>query len=144
MTESILYVDIENLQDIAKEAITAALERWPEDFPRPAILKLYVKADQAELWKIWASHNLPSFEVDVKGIQHYTAFGSKNSADIAIALDAFADFVKGGTQHIAVMSDDSDFAVLFAAIKQEAGLTENSEVPFKWFMTSRRIRVLSC
>jgi hypothetical protein len=137
MAESILYVDIENLQDIAKEAITAALEHWPEEFPRPAILKLYVKADQTELWKIWASHKIPSVEVVIKGVQHYTFTGSKNSADIAIALDAFADVVKERTQYVAVMSDDSDFAGLFAAIKQETGLAENSKVPFKWFMTNR-------
>src|SRR5271157_4660896 len=137
MVQSIFYIDIENLQDIAKEAITAALDHWPEEFPRPAILKLYVKADQTELWKIWASHNISSIEVAIKGVQHYTFTGSKNSADIALALDAFADVLKGRTQHIAIMSDDSDFAGLFAVIKQETSFSENLKVPFKWFMTNR-------
>ena len=137
MDQSIFYIDIENLQDIAKEAITAALNNWPQEFPRPAILKLYVKADQTELWKIWASHKISSIEVVIKGVQHYTFTGSKNSADIAITLDAFADILKGRTQHVAVMSDDSDFAGLFAAIKQETDFSENLKNPFKWFMTNR-------
>jgi hypothetical protein len=137
MAQSIFYIDIENLQDMAQEAITAALEHWPEEFPRPDILKLYVKADQTDLWKIWASHHIPAYNVIIKGAQHYTYTGSKNSADIALALDALADVLKGRTQFVAVMSDDSDFATLFTAIKQETGLTEKAKVPFKWFMTNR-------
>jgi len=39
-----LYVDVENLLDIAKEAIKDTFERWPEELPRPSILNLYVKA----------------------------------------------------------------------------------------------------
>ncbi len=137
MNQSILYVDIENLQDAAKLAIVSVFENWPVDFPRAGTIKLYVKADQTELWRIWINHNLPSVKVDVKGVQHYTFTGSKNSADLFLALDALADLLKGRTRHIAVMSDDSDFAYLFAAVKQELDLTENPEVLFKWFMTNR-------
>ena len=137
MDQSIFYVDIENLQDVAKEAVTTAIEHWPEEFPGPAVLKLYVRADQTELWDIWASHHISSVEVVVKGVQHYTVTGSKNSADISLALDALADVLKGRTKYIAVFSDDSDFATLFAAIKLETGSAENPKVPFKWFMTNR-------
>jgi hypothetical protein len=137
MAQSIFYIDIENLQESAQAAITTALEHWPEGLPRPDILKLYVKADQTELWKMWASHHIPAYNVVIKGAQHYTYSGSKNSADIALALDALADVLKGRTQFVAVMSDDSDFATLFTTIKDETGLNEKGKVPFKWFMTNR-------
>jgi hypothetical protein len=137
MDESILYVDVENLQDAAQQIIMAAIEHWPEDFPRPKLLKLYVKADLTELWRIWASHKMPSNNVVIKGVQHYSYNNSKNSADIALALDALADVLKGRTQHVAVLSDDSDFATLFAAISVETNLAERLKVPFKWFMTNR-------
>src|ERR1039458_9122179 len=137
LDHSILYVDIENLQDTAKEAVASALANWPEGFPRPGIVKLYVKADITEMWKIWASHNIPGIQVQVKGVQHYTFAGSKNSADLFLALDALADFLTGRTKHVAVFSDDSDFASLLAAVKQEANPEEDPRAMFKWFMTSR-------
>ena len=52
-------------------------------------------------------------------------------------MDALADLLKGRTKHIAVLSDDSDFASLFAAVKQEIGAMENPKTLFKWFMTNR-------
>jgi hypothetical protein len=137
LDHSIFYVDIENLQDIAKEAVAAALANWPEGFPQPGIVKLYVKADITEMWKIWASHNIPGAQVQVKGVQHYTFAGSKNSADLFLALDALADFLKGRTKYIAVFSDDSDFASLLAAVKNEMNPSDNPRALFKWFMTNR-------
>jgi hypothetical protein len=80
---------------------------------------------------------MPSLEIHIKGVQHYVLNGSKNSADIVLALDVFADLLKRKTTHVAVMSDDSDYASLFAAIKQENIVTENSKIPFKWLMTNR-------
>lgn len=59
MAQSILYVDIENLQEIAKQAILSVVEHWPVEFPKPGIVNLYVKADQVELWRFWANHNIP-------------------------------------------------------------------------------------
>jgi hypothetical protein len=137
LDQSIFYVDIENLQEIAQQALKSAFENWPPEFPRIGILKLYVRADQVGLWRIWAGHQFPTIETLVKGVQHYTVAGSKNSADMALALDAITDILKGRTQHIAIMSDDSDYATLFAAIKQETNSTGNQKVPFKWFMTNR-------
>jgi hypothetical protein len=137
LEQSIVYVDIENLQDVAKQTITNAIKNWPADFPQPCSIKFYVKADQTELWKIWASHNIPNVEIIVKGVQHYTFNGSKNSADILLALDALSDLLKSKTKHIAVMSDDSDYVSLFTAIKQEIGITENPRSLFKWIMTNR-------
>lgn len=138
MDQSILYVDVENLQEIAKQVLTSTIENWPESFPKPVTIKLYVKADQTDLWRIWASYNIPSIEVYCKGVQHYTVSGSKNSADIMLSLDAFADLIKGKTKFIAIMSDDSDFTSLFAAIKSELNSEEKTEIHFKWFMTDRQ------
>jgi hypothetical protein len=137
LDQSIFYVDIENLQDIAKQALSTAIGHWPEEFPSPTTIKLYVKADQTELWKIWANHNIHDVEVNVKGVQHYTLNGSKNSADISLALDALADLLKNRTKHIAIMSDDSDYVSLYLALKQETGMTENPKKLFKWFMSNR-------
>lgn len=137
MYQSIFYVDIENMQDVAKEAVTEAMNHWPEDFPKPGVIKLYARADQTEMWKIWISHYFSSIEVQVKGVQHYSLTNSKNSADILLAIDAITDVLKGSTKYVAILSDDSDFANLFAAIKQETLSSENPEVPFRWFMTNR-------
>ena len=77
MEQSTLYVDVENLQEIAKQIIISAINNWPADFPKPNIINLYVRADQTQLWNIWANHNIPSIEVKVAGVQHYTLVGSK-------------------------------------------------------------------
>lgn len=137
MEQSILYVDIENLQEIAQESLLSAIEHWPTVFPKPGVIKLYVKADSTELWRIWGNHYLHSFEIVVNGVQHYTFNGSKNSADLFLALDAFGDITGGRTKYVAVMSDDSDYVTLFAAIKKEIGITGNSRLPFIWLMTNR-------
>lgn len=131
-----LYVDVENLQDIARKAITATIEQWPTDSPKIDTLQLYVRADQTQLWHIWASHKFPSIKLSVKGVQRYGAV-SKNLADMSLILDAFADLLKGRTAHVAVLSDDSDFVVLFAAIKQEIHGDNSGGVPFVWFLTDR-------
>ena len=137
MDQSILYVDIENLQDMAKQLLKAAIEQWPEDFPRPGKINLYVKADQIELWKIWSGHNFSSIEISIKGVQHYTFNGSKNSADLLLALDAISDLLKERTRYIAVLSDDSDYVSLFSMVKRETGADNGTPVPFKWMMTDR-------
>ncbi len=137
MDQSTLYVDVENLQGAAKLAIVSAVEHWPDGFPVLKRLRLYVEADHTELWRLWAVHNLAAIETTLKGVQHFTQEGSKNSADIALALDVLADLLRGRTTHVAILSDDSDFATLFAIVKQEVAPTENSKVPFKWLMTDR-------
>lgn len=137
MAQSTFYVDIENLMENAKQALTAAIENWPEGFPEARVMKLYVRADQTELWRLWASNAFPSVEIHVKGVQHYTSFGSKNSADLFLALDAFADLLKHRTEYVAILSDDSDYASLFTAIKQEIVPENGAALPFMWFMTSR-------
>ncbi len=128
-----LYVDTENLQSSAQLLVETVVRQWPEDTPPLSLLNLYVHADRVSLWDVWASSHFPHLTVTVKGIQHFTRTLSKNSADIAIAIDAVADFVTGTTQFVAVMSDDSDFMPLYAKLKDLGG----TRVPFLWVMTDR-------
>lgn len=131
-----LYVDIENLQEDAKALICALIESWPKSFPRPGLITLYVQADQAELWRMWGVSKFKQSQVKVRGIQRFSGHLSKNSADIAIATDAVADFVRGRVGHVAVFSDDSDFMSLYAKIREEAGAKDDT--PFLWILTDRR------
>lgn len=128
-----LYVDTENLQGNTQGLVMAIMEQWPEGIPPASRLNLYVQADQTALWDIWASSQFRELVVTVRGIQHFSKRQSKNSADIAIAIDAVADFVTGAAQFVAVMSDDSDFMPLYAKLK---GLTEE-RAPFLWVVTDR-------
>jgi hypothetical protein len=132
-----MYVDVENLLDVAKEAIRDTFERWPEELPRPSLLHLYVKADNVGVWRLWATDAYPSLDVEVTGVQHYALDGSKNSADISLSLDAIADLLKSRTSHVAILSDDSDFAILFGKIAQETPKRDNEKLPFIWFQTDR-------
>jgi hypothetical protein len=132
-----LYVDVENLLDVAKEAIMDTLAQWPEELPHPSLLHLYVKADNSGVWRLWATDAFPSIDVKVTGVQHYAADGSKNSADIALALDAISDLLRSRTTHVAIISDDSDFAILFGKIEQEIPKPGNGKLPFIWFQTDR-------
>lgn len=128
-----LYVDTENLQGSAQALIENIVEDWPTGTPPPTRLNLYVQADRVTLWDIWATGRFPQLTVTARGIQHFSNRQSKNSADIAIAIDAIADFVNGVAQYVAVMSDDSDFIPLYAKLKELSDET----VPFLWLVTNR-------
>ena len=128
-----LYVDTENLLAAAQGTVKAVIGKWPETAPPLASLHLYVRADRVALWEMWASSRYPDLTVTVKGIQHFSHNHSKNSADMAIAMDAVADFVTGETGFVAVMSDDSDFMPVFAKLKDMAG----GKAPFLWLVTDR-------
>ena len=128
-----LYVDTENLQGSAQTLIENIIEDWPEGTPPLTRLNLYVQADRVSLWDIWANGRFPQLTTTAKGIQHFSNRQSKNSADIAIAIDAIADYVTGVAQLVAVMSDDSDFIPLYAKLKE----LEARRVPFLWLVTDR-------
>lgn len=128
-----LYVDTENLQGSAQNLIENIIEDWPEGIPQPTRLNLYVQADRVSLWDIWANGRFPQLTTTARGIQHFSNRQSKNSADIAIAIDAIADYVTGVAQFVAVMSDDSDFIPLYAKLKE----LESKRVPFLWLVTDR-------
>ena len=133
-----LYVDIENLQEDAKSLVSALLETWPESFPRPGLITLYVPADQAELWRMWGITQFKDAQVRVRGIQRFAGHLSKNSADLAIATDAVSDYVRNRVGHVAVFSDDSDFMSLYVKIREESGEGATGETPFLWVLTDRR------
>lgn len=135
-----LYIDAENLLDDAQGLVKSLIDEWPsEKAPFPTKVTLYVRADTVELWNAWTVIIGQGIEFEVKGIQHFTRQQSKNSADIAIALDAFCDFVRHKVSHVAVLSDDSDFISLFAKIRTETSSvsTEKDGIPFLWIMTDR-------
>ena len=75
--------------------------------------------------------------VSVRGIQHFSKNASKNSADIALALDAVCDLMTDSVQHIVVVSDDSDFAALFGKVRELGRQAHSGETPFLWIMTNR-------
>ena len=131
-----LYVDIENLRESAKPMVGSLVDSWPDSFPKPGLITLYVPADQVELWRMWGISRFKGAQVRVRGIQRFSGHLSKNSADIAIATDAVADFVRGRVRHVAVFSDDSDFMSLYVKIREEAG--NSPDAPFLWVLTDRR------
>lgn len=133
-----LYVDIENLQEDAKSLVSALFDSWPESFPRPGLVTLYVPADQAELWRMWGITQFKEAQVRVRGIQRFAGHLSKNSADLAIATDAVSDYVRNRVGHVAVFSDDSDFMSLYVKIREESGEGATGETPFLWVLTDRR------
>ena len=136
MEVTTLYVDVENLHDVAQHAIISAIAQWPTEFPKIEALQLYVTADQSQLWNMWATHQFPTVRICVKGVQRYGS-ASKNLADMSLILDALADLLKSRTTHVAVLSDDSDYVVLFAAINHEMPSDSRNKVPFAWFLTDR-------
>ena len=109
--------------------------------PLPSRLNLYVRADHAHLWRVWATHAFPGVEVTVKGVQHYSLAATKNAADMAIAVDAISDFNHERISHVAVVSDDSDFISLYAKLAEESDGTEpdgtTQLTPFMWVLTDR-------
>ena len=136
---SVLYVDVENLQSHAQELLVLLLENWPPKIPRPTKVVLYVRADMVELWRTWALANISEQMVEVNGVQHFAASQSRNSADIAIAVEAVSDLLKGLAHHVAVFSDDSDFISLFAKIRAETKdiQARMGRIPFLWILTDR-------
>ena len=133
-----LYVDMENLRGDGQAVIEGLVRNWPGNAPVLSRLSLYVRADQVELWRLWATPRFEDMEVVVKGTQHFSMSPTKNSADISIAVNAMADLLLKRVSHIAVLSDDSDFISLYAAIRDEPHIvSSNDNTPFLWIVTDR-------
>ena len=133
-----LYVDMENLQADGQSLLQALMDHWPEKLPAATRLMLYVRADQTELWRLWATNQFANVEVVVHGTQHFSMSSTKNSADIAIATNAMADLLRERVSHVVIFSDDSDFISLYVAIRNELGISADSDkVPFRWVVTNR-------
>ena len=134
-----LYVDMENLQgqDFAQRFLANLVQNWPSDVPPLGVVRLYVRADTQVLWEMWMESQFADVGVSVRGIQHFSKNASKNSADIALALDAVCDLMTDSVQHIVVVSDDSDFAALFGKVRELGKQAHSGETPFLWIMTNR-------
>ena len=128
-----LYVDVENLPNTthAQHVVETVIGEWPDTRPPVARLSLYVPAQKADLWRFWARAKFPCLTLRVRGVQRFTRQASKNAADIAIAVDAIHDFATTDTGHVAVLSNDSDFAALFVKIQELADAVGRS-APFLW------------
>lgn len=131
---STIYVDTENLRepDHAQAVVSRVVANWPADLPPLGSLSLYVRADKAELWQLWAEAEFPALRVRVRGVQHFSNHWAKNSADLAITADAVADLVTGLAGAVAVVSNDSDFGALFVKVRELAAQTEAPDIPFLW------------
>lgn len=140
-TISGLYVDLENLQghDFAQRFLVSLTQNWPSDIPPLGIVRLYARADTQVLWEMWSDSQFADVGVAVKGVQHFSKNASKNSADIALALDAVCDLMTDSVQHIVVVSDDSDFAALFGKVRELrlGSRADSAQTPFLWIMTNR-------
>ena len=133
-----LYVDMENLQAEGQSMLQSLIENWPDKAPAATRLTLYVRADQTELWRLWATSQFAKMEVVVHGTQHFSMSSTKNSADIAIATSAIADLLLKRVSHVVVFSDDSDFISLYIAIRNELGISpDDGKAPFLWVVASR-------
>ena len=142
-----VYVDVENLEGSqqqtreAQEFIKALLEDWPAATPKPSRVVFYVRADQSRLWNIWAGSEFPEVGiVSAEGVQHFGKNQSKNSADIAMAIDAITDIALGRIACVVVVSDDSDFIPLYSKLRDEQGLLgcSHGDTPFLWVLTDRQ------
>ena len=133
-TGSAIYVDTENLResDHAQTVVSRVVANWPDDRPPLSGLSLYVRADKAELWQLWAETEFPALRVRVRGVQHFSNHRAKNSADLAITADAVADLITGLASSIAVVSNDSDFGALFVKVREMAAAAGAEEIPFLW------------
>lgn len=131
---SAIYVDTENLResDHAQTVVAQVVANWPADRPPLSGLSLYVRADKAELWQLWAETEFPGLHVRVRGVQHFSNHRAKNSADLAITADAVADLITGQIGAVGVVSNDSDFGALFVKVRELAAQADAPDIPFLW------------
>ena len=137
---SALYVDVDNLRDGAQTVIEDLIRNWPSSIPTAGRLCLYVRAENLDLWEMWAKSQFPELAVIVKGVQHYSFHPSKNAADMSIAMDALSDMMLRRANWVVVFSDDSDFIGLYAKVKEihEESGGDGRKAPFTWVLTDRR------
>ncbi len=137
---SALYVDVDNLRDGAQTVIEDLIRNWPSSIPTAGRLCLYVRAENLDLWEMWAKSQFPELAVVVKGVQHYSFHPSKNAADMSIAMDALSDMMLRRANWVVVFSDDSDFIGLYAKVKEihEESGGDGRNAPFTWVLTDRR------
>ncbi len=133
-----VYVDVENLGGAAnaQSVIDYVITKWPEKQPPLRLLYLSVDSAQVEVWRIWAESRWSKISVRVRGVQHFSRAESKNAADISITADVVDDFVTGRIAAAAVVSNDSDFGVLFAKLREMTLAKGMDSTPFLWITVS--------
>ena len=119
--------------------VESLIESWPPDVPEPMLLSIYVKADQTQLWDLWASSKFPALTVNVRGIQRYGDHLARSTADITMAMDAVSDLLLDRVRFVVLFSDDSDFIAVCHKVREEASRRGQSalEAPFLWAVTDR-------
>ena len=50
-----LYVDMENLRGDGQAVIENLVRNWPDKTPAMSRLSLFIRANQVELWRLWAT-----------------------------------------------------------------------------------------
>lgn len=133
-----VYVDVENLGGAAnaQAIIDYVIAEWPEKQPPLCLLYLSVDSAQVEVWRLWAESRWPKISVCVRGVQHFSRAESKNAADISITADVVDDFVSGRIASVAIISNDSDFGVLFAKLREMTLAKGMDSTPFLWITIS--------
>ena len=126
---STLYVDMENLAGKGQSLLVELLSNWPDKAPKPSVAHLYVKADQVGLWSVWGEGQFDDVKIVPHGVQHFSKTSTKNSADVALVIDAISDLLIGTTEHITVVSDDSDFLALYSAMISRPNMPFPDEAP---------------
>ena len=96
--QSAVYVDMENLAGKGKELLIELLTKWPVKAPKPSVVHLYVRADQVGLWSVWGDGRFRDVRIVPHGVQHYSNTNAKNSADVALVIDAITDLLIGATE----------------------------------------------
>ena len=127
--QSAVYVDMENLAGKGKELLIELLAKWPDKAPKPSVVHLYVRADQVGLWSVWGDGRFRDVRIVPHGVQHYSNTNAKNSADVALVIDAITDLLIGATEHITIVSDDSDFLALYSAMISRPDMPYPDEAP---------------
>lgn len=133
-----LYVDVQNLglEDVAAtNVISYVLGNWPDEYPRITAISLYTNPGDNERWKAilrdcvskqmrrdrtWPFAGVQPRE-NVPAMQQYSRSRAKNTADIALCLDACKDFLQEKTEFVSVVSNDSDFFVLYSKCQEWQG-----------------------
>lgn len=149
---STLYVDVQNLgldDGAAANVIGYVLGNWPDGYPRITAISLYTNPGDNERWKAilrdcvskqmrrdrtWPFAGVQPRE-NVPAMQQYSRSRAKNTADIALCLDACRDFLQEKTEFVAVVSNDSDFFVLYSKCQEwqadiAGGLASDSDAAF--------------
>ncbi len=120
-----IYVDVENLgrdEQTAKNIVRYTLKDWDDILPRISRISLYGRNLNESLWKACIDGFIDEFkshwhevepEVRIVNTQSFNRNQQKSVSDLCIVADAVEDMLSGSVSFVAVLTNDSDFIVLF-------------------------------